>query len=85
MDIVYKDGVFHLFYKTEGHGNGIKVATTRSLTSGAWTEEPDYKQQTKEAVEGAGTFKLIGQDKYIRDVRRLYERKHISLLETDLT
>ena len=64
-DIVYKDGVFHLFYKTEGHGNGIKVATTRSLTSGAWTEEPDYKQQTKEAVEGAGTFKLIGQDKYI--------------------
>lgn len=32
-DIVYKDGVYHLFYKTEGHGNGIKVATTRSLTS----------------------------------------------------
>lgn len=64
-DIVYKDGVYHLFYKTEGHGNGIKVATTRSLTSGQWTEEPDYKQQTKEAVEGAGTFKLIGQDKYI--------------------
>lgn len=64
-DIVYKDGVFHLFYKTEGHGNGIKVAITRSLTSGQWTEEPDYKQQTTDAVEGAGTFKLIGQDKYI--------------------
>ena len=64
-DIVYKDGLFHLFYKTEGHGNGIKVATTRSLTSGKWLEDPDYKQQTKEAVEGAGTFKLIGQDKYI--------------------
>ena len=64
-DIVYKDGVYHLFYKTEGHGNGIKVATTRSLTSGQWTEVPDYKQQTKEAVEGAGTFKLIGEDKYI--------------------
>ncbi len=64
-DIVYKDGVYHLFYKTEGHGNGIKVATTTSLTSGQWTEEPDYKQQTKDPVEGAGTFKLIGQDKYI--------------------
>lgn len=64
-DIVYKDGVFHLFYKTEGNGDGIRVATTRSLTSGKWTEEPDYKQQTSEAVEGAGTFKLIGQDKYI--------------------
>lgn len=64
-DIVYKDGIYHLFYKTEGHGNGIKVATTRSLTSGEWKESPDYKQQTQEAVEGAGTFKLIGQDKYI--------------------
>lgn len=64
-DIVFKDGVYHLFYKTEGHGDGIKVATTRSLTSGQWTESPDYKQQTSEAVEGAGTFKLIGQDKYI--------------------
>ena len=64
-DIVYKDGIYHMFYKTEGHGNGIKVATTKSLTSGQWEEQDDYKQQTKDAVEGAGTFKLIGQDKYI--------------------
>lgn len=64
-DIVYKDGVYHLFYKTEGHGNGIKAATTADLTSGQWTEEPDYKQQTTDAVEGAGTFKLIGENKYI--------------------
>lgn len=64
-DIVYKDGTYYLFYKTEGHGNGIKVASTKSLTSGKWEEQPDYKQQTKEAVEGAGTFKLIGEDKYI--------------------
>lgn len=64
-DIAYKDGVFYLFYKTEGNGNGIKVATTSSLTSGRWVEEPGYKQQTTEAVEGAGTFRLIGQDKYI--------------------
>ena len=64
-DIVYRDGKYHLFYKTEGHGNGIRVATTDSLTSGRWAEDPEYKQQTPEAVEGAGTFKLIGQDKYI--------------------
>ncbi len=64
-DIVYKDSLYHLFYKTEGNGNGIKIATTKSLTSGQWEEQPDYKQQTKEAVEGSGTFKLIGQDKYI--------------------
>lgn len=59
------DGTYHMFYKTEGHGNGIKLATTKSLTSGQWNEQPDYKQQTTEAVEGAGTFKLIDQDKYI--------------------
>lgn len=64
-DIVYKDGKYHLFYKTEGHGNGIKVAVTDELTSGRWTESPDNKQQTDQAVEGAGTFKLSGTDKYI--------------------
>ena len=50
-----------LFY----HGNGIKKATTSSLTSGKWTESSDYKQQTKESVEGSGIFKLINSDKYI--------------------
>ena len=64
-DIIYKDGLFHMFYKTEGHGNGIKLATTTSLTSGNWTEYGDYKQQTKDAVEGSGVFKLINSDKYI--------------------
>lgn len=64
-DIAIKDGVYHLFYKTEGHGNGIKTATSTDLTSGNWTEYPDYKQQTDKAVEGAGTFKMIDSDKYI--------------------
>lgn len=64
-DIVFKDGIYYLFYKTEGHGNGIKVATTKSLTSGEWTESPEYKQCTDKAVEGAGTFKLNNSDKYI--------------------
>lgn len=64
-DIVYKDGLYHLFYKTEGDGNGIKKATTRKLTSGKWAESPDYKQQTDKAVEGAGTFRLKDSDKYI--------------------
>lgn len=64
-DIVVRDGVYHLFYKTEGHGNGIRCATTRSLTSGKWTEQPDYKQQTDKAVEGAGVFQLIGSDTYV--------------------
>ncbi|WP_142453483.1 family 43 glycosylhydrolase [Gracilimonas mengyeensis] len=64
-DIVLKDDVYHLFYKTEGHGNGIKLATTTDLTSGKWEESPDYKQQTSEAVEGSGVFKLNQSNEYI--------------------
>ena len=64
-DIVIKDSKYHLFYKTEGHGNGIKKATTHSLTSGTWQESSDYKQQTKDAVEGSGIFKLNNTNKYI--------------------
>ena len=29
------------------------------------TEQPDYKQQTDKAVEGAGVFQLIGSDTYV--------------------
>ncbi len=64
-DIIYKNGIFHLFYKTEGHGNGIKKAMTDDLTSGCWIEQPDYKQQTDKAVEGSCVFKLINENKYI--------------------
>ncbi len=64
-DIVFHGGKYHLFYKTEGHGNGIRKATTDKLTSGKWTETPGYKQQTDKAVEGSGVFKLNGSDKYI--------------------
>lgn len=64
-DIINKNGIFHLFYKTEGHGNGIRLALTDSLTSGKWIEQPGYKQQTHEAVEGSGVFKLNNSDSYI--------------------
>jgi arabinoxylan arabinofuranohydrolase len=64
-DIVYKNGIFHLFYKTEGHGNGIKKAMTDNLTSGCWIEQPDYKQQTHHSVEGSTVVKLIGEEKYL--------------------
>ena len=64
-DIVYMNGRYYLFYKTEGDGNGIKLAITNSLTSGKWTEQPDYKQQTADAVEGSSVFKLINSDTFI--------------------
>jgi len=64
-DIVNKNGLYYMFYKTEGHGNGIRLAITDSLSSGKWIEQPGYKQQTPEAVEGSSVFKLIGSDTYI--------------------
>lgn len=64
-DIIEKNGLFYLFYKTEGHGNGIKLAITDSLTSGRWIEQPGYKQQTNDAVEGSSVFKINHSDKYI--------------------
>lgn len=64
-DIINKNGLYYLFYKTEGAGNGIKLALTDSLTSGNWIEQPGYKQQTTDAVEGSSVFKLNDGDKYI--------------------
>ena len=64
-DIINKNGIFHLFYKTEGHGNGIRLAMTDSLASNKWIEQPGYKQQTRDAVEGSSVFKLINSDTYI--------------------
>lgn len=63
-DIILKDGVYHLFYKTEGDGNGIKQATSNSLT-GPFKQEDRYLQQTKDPVEGSSVFKLNESDKYI--------------------
>ena len=64
-DIIEKDGIYHLYYKTEGDKAGIKVATTKDLTSGQWIENDNYLQQTTDAVEGAGVFKLNNTDEYI--------------------
>ena len=56
-DIVFNNGKYHLFFKTEGHGNGIKKAVSDKLTEG-WVLEDRYLQQTTSPVEGAGVFKL---------------------------
>lgn len=64
-DIVLKDGVYHLFYKTETDKPGIKVATTTNLTSGEWKEKEGYLQQTKESVEGSSVFKMKNSEQYI--------------------
>ncbi|MWB94124.1 family 43 glycosylhydrolase [Flavobacterium sp. GA093] len=64
-DIIEKNGIYHLFYKTETEKAGIKVATTADLTSGKWTENDHYLQQTTDGVEGSSVFRLNQSDAYI--------------------
>ena len=63
-DIVYDNGMYHMFFKTEGQGNGIQKATAKTLR-GEWTPEYRYLQQTDVAVEGSGMFKRIDSDEWI--------------------
>jgi len=72
-DIIEKNGVYHLFYKTETENPGIKVATTTNLTSGKWIENDKNMQQTKESVEGSSIFKLNNSGDYIL----MYDLYHI--------
>ncbi|GEO04503.1 hypothetical protein AAE02nite_21670 [Adhaeribacter aerolatus] len=63
-DIVLKDGKYHLFFKTEGEGAGIKMAVSDKLTEG-YILQDKYLQQTKDPVEGSGVFKLNNGEGYI--------------------
>ncbi len=72
MDIVYNpaDKYYHAFYKNEGDG-GISKVRALELTKANgtkpanWYRKKDGLQQTTEAVEGAGIFKLINQGTWI--------------------
>jgi len=63
-DIVFRNGKYHLFFKTEGSGAGIKIAVSDSLTGG-YVLNDQYVQQTKDPVEGAGVFKLNEGNDYV--------------------
>lgn len=63
-DIVFWDGQYHMFFKTEGTGNGIKKAVSDSLTGG-WVVLDKYLQQTSAGVEGSCVFRLYNTDTWI--------------------
>ena len=73
MDIVYNpvDKFYHAFYKNEGDGGICKVTASSLMPkSGAasgsqWSKPSKALQQTTEAVEGAGVFKLINQNSWV--------------------
>ncbi|MBD0831551.1 family 43 glycosylhydrolase [Aestuariibaculum sediminum] len=63
-DIIYKDGKYNLFFKNESHGGGIRKAVSDKLTEG-YVQQDGFYDQTDEAVEGSGIFKLINSEDYI--------------------
>ncbi len=73
-DIIYKDGVYHLFYKgntKDENGkeikNGIQQATSKKLT-GPYKEDFEYLDayaDTRTSVEGSGVFKLNNSEDWI--------------------
>ncbi|RQO65326.1 beta-xylosidase [Pedobacter sp. KBW06] len=63
-DIIFDQGKYHLFFKTEGEGLGIRVAVSDQLKEGYVLREGNV-QQTKDPVEGAGVFKLNNGEGYI--------------------
>lgn len=63
-DIVWHNGLYHMFFKTEGNGNGIQKATSATL-HGEWEAGGKYLQQTTVAVEGSCVFPLINSDEWV--------------------
>ena len=63
-DIVQdKNGEYHLFFKTEQEGahKGIRQYVFRDIhDTASWTLLDGFCEQTKDNVEGAGVFPLIG-------------------------
>lgn len=63
-NIVYQNGKYHLFFKTEGNGNGIKKAVSENLTGG-YVLYDKYLQPTTVAVEGGCVFRLYNTDEWL--------------------
>ena len=82
-EIIFHHKKYHLFYKTEGSGLGIRVAISDQLTKGYVLQE-GAMQQTKDAVEGAGVFKLNNGSGYILMYDRYMSGKYQFTKTTDL-
>lgn len=83
-DIVEKDGEFHMFFKTESDGQGIKKAVSSTLTGGYVVKDDKFLNQTTDAVEGSSVFKLINSDTYML-IYDMYKRGRYQFTEsTDL-
>lgn len=64
-DIVFHDGRYQMFFKTEGSGNGIMKVVSEKVNGPYAFDERKYYQQTGNGVEGSCVFRLINSDTWI--------------------
>jgi len=64
-DIILKDGIYHLFMKSEDGEPGIKLAVSEQLTEGYKLVSDERVDCETNPVEGSGIFKRIGTGEYI--------------------
>ncbi|WP_235934538.1 family 43 glycosylhydrolase [Sunxiuqinia indica] len=64
-DIIYNDGKYHLFFKSESGDPGIKLALSDQLTEGYKMVGQERIDQSKDPVEGSGIFKLNNSNEWI--------------------
>jgi hypothetical protein len=83
-DIVSKDGFYHLFFKTEGEGNGIKKAISSNLTGG-YVVYDKYLQSTTNAVEGGCVFRMYDTDNWLLIYDMYMNNAYQFTQSTDLT
>ncbi len=74
-DIIYENGVYYMFFKTEGDGNGIMVAKADNLTDQSWVTNNKYVDQNKHSVEGSGVFQMLDGKTYVL-MYDVYTRGH---------
>jgi hypothetical protein len=64
-DIIFHDGKYHLFMKSEDGKPGIKLAISNQLTEGYEQISSERVDEETDPVEGSGIFKLNNSDEWI--------------------
>lgn len=79
--IIFNDDEYHLFFKTEGVEAGIKKATSKKINEG-YVLHDKYLDQTEQAVEGVGLFKLNNSTSWIM-MYDVYKNKRYEFTKSD--
>ena len=74
-DIMYHDGIYHLYYVSQEHGPHIKHATSASIT-GPYAMDGDYHDGGGVGHEAPNCWKRIGEDTWVVMHDNYYRHPH---------